>query len=817
MRTPDDPNRPLLSRPAFKPVALLLLVPVIAVAAGFAAVVLAPPFVGASYVVTEIDRRLTAAGADFTKIPRFPERSTIYANDGKTVLATVYLDNREIVKLDEVSEVMREAVLAIEDSGFYQHGPLDYSALLRALVINYKEGGFVQGGSTITTQLVKNTLGLDPFDRSFERKFQELALAIRVEEQYSKDQILELYLNEVYLGNGTYGVGTASDLYFKKDPSKLKLPQAALLAGLIRAPADYDPVVDPELAKLRRNDVINRMMALGWVDETRGEKAKAKPLGLAKNAGKLRLRRPPFFVSYLQDLMVGDPEGSFKELGRTENQRRRALFEGGLDIVTTLDPKWQLAAENAANAGWAVTPTGFGRSPEVAIVTLDNRSGAIRTMLSGRNYARDAKDFVTTGHQPGSAYKPFILATAFEQGIPPTQVFDSSSPARFPGLNEDGSVWVVDNAEGTGHGLVDLWQATASSINAVFARLIVEIGPGEVDDVTERMTALTGVKKNVRDIPGFASQATGSVEMSPLEMAAGFQTIANGGVHCIPYAIQSISRDDEVLYRHRKDCEPAIERDDANLITAMLRGVVNGGTATSAFSRFGPWPVAGKTGTAQQNTNVWFVGYTKQVSTSVWVGYPGNPAPLNNYFGTSVFGGTIAAPIWVNYMNRVMSGQPSQGFPSPPAPTTARLPSVIGLDVRAAIKQLADAGFRASTRRVDSVEPEGTVVGQKPGPGTVAEGSIVILSVSNGVPPVVRVPDVVGMRQQDAGNALRAAGFGVRLAQEETNNGNRVGRVLAQSPIAGRKAEAGTTVTITIGVEPSEPGPDVAVARSRGT
>jgi membrane peptidoglycan carboxypeptidase len=806
MQAPGDPYRPLLSRPAFKPLALLLLLPVVAVASGFAAIVLSPPFAGASFIVKEIDRRLTAAGADFTKIPRFPERSTIYANDGKTVLATVYLDNREIVELEEVSEIAQQAVLAIEDSDFYQHGPLDYSAMLRALVINYKEGGFVQGGSTITTQLVKNTLGLDPFDRSFERKFQELALAIRVEDRYTKDEILELYMNEVYLGNGTYGMGTAADFYFHKRPSQLKLPEAALLAGLIRAPADYDPIEDPDLAKLRRNDVINRMMALGWVEEERGEAAKLKPLGLAKKAGVSRLRRPPFFVSYLQDQLVADPEGVFGELGATERQRRRALFEGGLEIVTTLDPKWQRAAEKAANAPWSVAPHGFGHSPEVAIVTVDNATGAIRTMLSGRNYARDAKDFVTTGHQPGSAYKPFILAAAFEQGIPPTQVFDSTSPARFPGINQDGSTWVVDNAEGPGsRGLVDLWEATASSINVVFARLILEIGPSEVDDVTERMAALTAVKRNVRDIPGFASQATGSVEMSPLEMAAGFQTIANGGAHCIPYTIQSITRDSEQLYRHRKDCEQTIERDDANLITAMLRGVVNGGTATSAFGRFGPWPVAGKTGTAQQNTNVWFVGYTKQVSTSVWVGFPGNPEPLTRYFGTDVFGGTIAAPIWVSYMNRVMSGLPSQGFPAPPEPERARVPSVVGLEMRDAIRELAQAGFRAEVDRVDSAEPEGTVVGQRPGPGTADEGSIVILSVSNGVPPVVRVPDVVGMRQQEAGNALRAAGFRVGLAQEVTNNPNRVGRVLSQVPIAGRKAEVGSTVTITIGVEPPEP------------
>ena len=784
--------------------ALVLLVPVIVLAAGLTAIVIAPPFIGASYVVKEVDRRLTAAGADFTRIPRFPERSDIYARDAKTLLATVYLDNRELVALDDVSLPARQAVLAIEDSGFYEHGPLNYSSLARAVIENLKAGQVVQGGSTLTQQLVKNTLGLDPYDRSFQRKFQELALSIRVEQTYSKDQIIELYMNEVFLGNGVYGLGTAADFYFHRRPAKLTLAQSALLAGLIRAPSYYDPLTRPGKSLLRRNDVLNRMMALGWISTEDGEAAKAEPIGIAKGAGELRLARRPFFVDYLIDRIIADTDLEFTELGQNERQRRRALFEGGLRIVTTLDPKWQAAAQRAANRPWAVYAAHpDSQEPEVAIVSVDNASGAIRTMLSGRDYAKDAKDFVTTGHQPGSSYKPYILATAFQEGIPPTQVYDSTSPARFPGVNADGSVWVVDNAEGAGsHGLMDLYTATTHSVNVVFARLIMDVDPTKVDDVTEAMTDLTRTKNGDRDIPGFASQATGSIEMSPLEMASGFQTIANDGKHCVPYAIQSISRGDDLIYKHEAKCKQTIEPDIAHLITSMLRSVVTSGTAASALAGFGPWVVAGKTGTAQLNTNVWFVGYSAQVSTSVWVGYPGDPEPLQDYFGTSVFGGTVAAPIWRAYMGQILGGLPVRGFPSPPAPKTAPLPSVIGMPKGEAIQTLADAGFRAYVTMVDALAPKGEIVSQTPAGGQVPVGTLVRLGASTGIPPEIVVPDVVGLLAGQATKKLETAGFVVKIVEQETPVPEEVGRVLSQWPRAGRKKPAGTTITLTIGVAP---------------
>ena len=304
---PRRAGRPVTDRWAFKPVALLLLAATVAASSAAAAVILAPPFLAAGIGVRELDRRLEEAGSDFTRIPRFPQRSTIYANDGKTVLAQVYLDNREIVDLKDVNLSFRRAVLAIEDSDFYEHGALDMRSMFRAAVENVREREIVQGGSTITQQLVKNTLGLDASDQSLERKFQELALALRVEERYKKNRILSMYVNQVYLGNNVYGIGTASQFYFHKPASELSLRQAALLAGMIRAPAYYDPLKRPKKALLRRNDVLNRMEALGWLGQERGDEIERKGLGLPPDVGELHLPKPPFLVSFVKDQILEGP------------------------------------------------------------------------------------------------------------------------------------------------------------------------------------------------------------------------------------------------------------------------------------------------------------------------------------------------------------------------------------------------------------------------------------------------------------------------------------------------------------------------------
>ena len=794
MGAPSSPRgadpRPLHDRTGFKPFAVLLLIPVVLLASGLMAVVLAPPFIGAAVGVKQIDDKVTALGADFTRIPRFPERSTIYARDGKTVLATVFLDNRELVRLKNISQPAQDAVLAIEDSGFYQHGPLNWTSLLRAMIANARAGHVVEGASTITQQLVKNTLGLDPYDRSFERKLQEFALAIRVEKKYTKDDIFELYLNQVYLANGVYGIGTASEYYFDKPASELTLTEGATLAGIIRCPKCYDPIAHPRHSRIRRNDVLNRMIGQGILSPARGLKAKSRPLGLAEDAGVFRKKTQPYFVTYLVRQILANPSGEFDTLGKSEEARKRKLYEGGLSITTTFDPKWQAYAQAAANAPYSYAtpyhPPG-SLPPDVSIVSEDVKSGAIRTLLSGRNFAQDQLDLANTAHAPGSSFKPYILAAAFNEGIPPTQTYSSKSPYYPPDGWPGSSCNCVTNAEGPGDsGLINLYTATTDSVNVVFAQLIQDVGAQNVVDMAHRM----GVTSELLPV---LSLATGSVPVTPLDQASGYQTLANGGVHCVPYTVESITDDRGTVYQHQPDCTAAIKPEIAHLVTSMLQSVVSSGTGTNAA--LGTWPVAGKTGTANGNTNVWFVGYTSQVVTAVWVGPPGTLYSMGD-----VFGGTVAAPIWHNYMYRVMQGQPAVGFPSAPPPPEGNVPNVVGLLEAPAKKTLVTAGFQSSSETTHSSEPAGTVVEQTPAGGTAAGlGSIVVIKISDGVAAAAQVPRVVGLSGSAARTALEDAGFIVRIVDRIVTDPSAYDQVVAQSPGGGVRADKGTTVTIVVG------------------
>jgi membrane peptidoglycan carboxypeptidase len=793
-RRPRPPRvRHVRDRISFKPIAALLLIPVILATAILTAAVLAPPFAAAGFGVNEVRSRLDALGSDFTRIPRFPERSTIFAADG-SVLTRVYLDNREIVPLSAIAPVAQRAVLAIEDSDFFEHGALDWSSLIRAMIENARAGEVVQGGSTITQQLVGSTLGANRFDQSIEGKLQELAIAIRVEQQYSKAKIFEMYLNQVYMGNGVYGFGTAAEFYFRKPARKLTLLEGATLAGMIRAPEYYDPLDRPTKMRLRRNDVIKRMGALGLITHEREEKLKAKPLKLPEHAGRTLRRHPPFFVRYLTDQIVANETGEFDALGRTERARRRALYEGGLDIHTTLQPHWQRWAEEAANRPLSVgiTPPPGSPAPDVSIVTIDNDTGAVKVILSGRNYRRDELDLATTPHQPGSAFKPFVLAGAFKVGIPPTQTYSSSSPWCSPLWDDEDHC--VSNAEGGGIGTVDLWTATEDSINVVFAQLIFDVGPSVVADIAARMIGMDPRTEGFLPVPALA---TGSVGISPIDMAAGYQTIANDGKHCDPYTVQSIERDGKMLLEHERTCDPVLKQGDARLITAMLEAVPISGTAAGAFGAWGDWPVAGKTGTAQENTNVWFSGYTKQYTTTVWVGSPGNPYPMG-----SVFGGTIAAPIWVAYMSRVMQGMPAFSFPEPPKPPEAPVPNVVGMSRNDAKAALSEAGFRVNVEISDSLSPKGQVFSQSPGGGSVTPlGTMVTIFVSTGEPAQVTIPRLVDMPGFEARALLQSLGLVANVVKVETDDPDLVGFVLAQDPHTGTQVVQGSTVTILVGKE----------------
>jgi membrane peptidoglycan carboxypeptidase len=823
MRTMSPPphrarGRPFTDRWAYKPVAFLLLVPVIVVGAALTAIVIAPPFAGMAVGVHTINDNLQAAGANFTRIPPAPQRSTIYANDGKTVLAHVYLDNREIVPLHEISPYAQRAVLAVEDENFYEHGALSLSSMMRALAQNIRAGEVVQGGSTITQQLVKLTLGLDPSDRSIGRKFQELALAMRVEQKYSKSRILEMYLNQVYLGNNVYGIATASRFYFHVRAAKLDLPQAALLAGLIRAPLYYDPLAHPKKAWLRRNDVLNAMIRIGpengGITPKQGARAKDASLELAPHVGRVRLPTPPFIVDYVKQQIEEDPNGWYSFLGSTPEERDKALAQGGYSIITTLDPSWEKYAQQAADRPWALTPAYPAHTPpaDLAIVSLDARTGAIRTMLSGRDYQKDKVNTVTTPHQPGSSFKAYVLAAAFEEGIPPTAIYSGVQGAiDDPRCETNGQPWVVINAEGTSLGSMNLYQATADSVNAVFAHLILDVGPENVADIAHRMGITT-------PLPAVCSLATGSVGITPLDQASGYQTLANDGVHCIPYAVAEIRRRQQVLFRQRPECTRVLPEPIAALETDVLKGPVTSGTAASVFGgSLGKWPLAGKTGTSDLNKNVWFAGYTRQVVTAVWVGSQGRPYPLSEYWGFDVFGGTIAAPIFKAYMLEVMAGQPVEDFPNG---TLGTVPSVVGKTIDEARSLLRRAHFRVSVRVTGSYLPQGTVISQDPAAGSQSvPKTVVTIWVSNGVAPIVTLPDVVGQTVDAARSSLGGIHIFVTVVEQSVGLARNDGIVMSMDPAAGSKVKEGSSVTLFVGVykgSTSSPSPSPSPGNGQG-
>jgi len=794
------PSDPLSDRWAFKPVALLLLLATLVASAGLLAILISPPFLAAGAGVQKIQGRLNADGASFTGIPRLPQRSTIYASDGKTVLARIYLDNREVVPLNRISPNVIKAVLAIEDSQFYNHGAIDLTSVIRAIGANIRSGSFTQGGSTITQQLVKNTIGTNT--PTLERKFKELALAERVEQHYTKDQILELYLNDVFLANNVYGIGTAARFYFHESAAKLNLAQAALLAGLIQSPSYDDPVAHPRHAYLRRNDVLNRMIALGeqhdpmGVSVKRGEAAKNRPIIL--HTGGNYLPTPPFLVDYVRQELIDDPNGWYGVLGNTPQERENTLKEGGLSIITTLNPNWQKAAQKAANQPWAIAPANPGYSPEpdVGIVSLGTRTGAIKTMLSGRDYQKDQLNLVTTPHQPGSSFKPYVLATAFEQGIPPTATFSGAQGPIAGCFNQDGSVWNVTNAEGTSLGMVNLYDATAYSINAVFARLAEQVGPQNVADMAHRLGITT-------PLPPVCALGTGSVGITPLDQASGYQTFANSGVHCTPYAVSEIRRNNKVLYDQTPDCNRVLAAPIANLVNKVLEGPVTYGTAAAVFSSgWGKWPIRGKTGTADSNKELWFAGYTRQVTTAVWVGSPHIPYPMPNYWGTSVFGGTIAAPIWKAYMLQVLQGMPARQFP--PA-ALGQVPNVVGMDQQTAISTLKSAGYRAKINVIQSYLPQGQVLTQNPAGGTQSVGGITVtLEVSNGVAQKVTIPSVKGLSLASAEAALSAINVTPVISYKQTSDPTLDGIVIGVTPDAGTQVLEGTSATLYVWQGPAQ-------------
>lgn len=565
---------------------------------------------------------------------RVAQPTKIYSADNR-LLANFFLENREVRPLSQISTDLIHAQVAVEDERFYQHKGVDTQGLVRAAVINLLSGSTKEGASTITQQYIRNTiLSNERYEISIKRKIREMVLASELEKMFTKDQILEKYLNTVYFGDGAYGAEAAARTYFGKAANQLTLAEAALLAGLPQSPLRLNPYYNPAGAKARQRWVLGRMVANHYITQDQADEADKQPLVYKKSIDPNQgIYDCGYFVSYIRKQLLTQYPDSL-------------VFKGGLKVYTTIDTRLQRDAERAVRSVLSRP-----NDPDAALVSIDPSDGYIKAMYGGRNYAVSHYNAATQGRrQPGSSFKMFVLVTALEKGIPPRRPIDSSSPAIIPSHPP----WKVSNSEGSGRGYITITQATKFSVNAVFARLIWEIGARDVARTAQRM-GITSF------IPAFPSIALGSAPVSPLDMASAYGTLAANGIHQKPTGIIKIlDVDNNVIYEHKPAGVRVLTPNIAWAATQQLMGVVGGGTGTRA--RLSGREVAGKTGTAQNYQDAWFCGYTPQLSTAVWMGYLRGSIPMRSVHGQRAFGGTFCAPIWHAFMAAALAGEPRLDF-----------------------------------------------------------------------------------------------------------------------------------------------------------
>ena len=583
----------------------------------------------------------------------------IYAADG-SLLASLHAQyNRQAVTIDQMAPSMQQAVIASEDARFYQHSAIDPIGILRALWADLRAKSAVQGGSTITEQYVKQAYTGN--QRSVFRTFREALLAAQLERIYSKKTILESYLNTVYFGDGAYGVEAAAQTYFNVHASQLTLSQSALLVGVIPAPGDYSPIAHPQLAEARRQQVLDRMAAVGDLTAEQAAQAKAAPPRLA-NASNVEVSRFPWFVDAVQTYL-------FSRYGEAK------VFSGGLNVVTTLNP----AAQQAAEAVMAQTLPDPNQ-PDDALVSIDPATGYVTALVGGRGYSTGGYNIAVQGRrQPGSSFKPFVLIAALENGITPSTTFSGPSTICLPGWKPDCH---VTNFNGESFGSIPLDQATYDSVNTVYAQLVLKVGPQAAVNVANAMgipgpswlpprpgCKPTGENNCGTLLTPLPSIALGSEEVTPLEMASAYATLAAGGVYRAPKVVAKVTdASGNVLESGPSAPQQAISPQIAATATSVLQEVIAKGTGTAAnIGR----PEAGKTGTASDYRNAWFVGYTPNLATAIWMGYRDSTKPMLNVLGVAqVTGGTLPALMWANYMKTVLATVPPTDFGAPAAPSS---------------------------------------------------------------------------------------------------------------------------------------------------
>jgi penicillin-binding protein 1A len=658
-------------------------------------------------VVTPITCVIVIIGAlIFLPLPAtLPQPKPILESDVTHVLDTagneiaVFKQVETYIKVEpaDIPQVMKDAVVAAEDKHFYEHGGIDVGSTLRALWDDLQNRAAVQGGSTITQQYVKNAFTTG--ERTIGRKIREAILAGQLDRKKSKEEILYDYLSTIYFGEHAYGIGAAAQTYFRTPVPQLSLSQAALLASVIPAPSKYSPRVAPQVAEQRRVLVLDEMLAQGRIDQAAHDAAVAQPLWLAVDGdppdpAAVTLVFPPqssqsaqpWFTQYVKDWLEQNLPGCVPD-------DCPLLDKGGLTVKTTLDPKVQQAAEEEVAKSMGNNDPNL----QMSLVAVEPPTGYVRAIVGGRDF--NASQYNTgvlfPGRQTGSAFKPFVLAAALEQGIPLTKRY---SGATF--TTNDGTA--VHNVEGEGAGPWDLRAATVHSVNAVFARLISDVGVEQSEEMARRLGVNLAPFDPVND---GVSVALGVKDARPLDMASAFGVFANHGKRAAPTPVIEVTDSTgKVVLDNSKAAEnakPVIADVIADNVTDILRGVLTSGTA--AGKGLGDRPAAGKTGTAEYASNAWFVGFTPTLSTAVWMGHLdcGAAIPECGMHGINgvreVFGGTIPASTWQHFMKRALEGVPITEF-SQPAPIQS---------FTDAARRAARGGFDPGPRRYPSGPPDG--------------------------------------------------------------------------------------------------------------
>ena len=568
--------------------------------------------------------------------------SFLYASDGSLLGVVPTETNRQPLPLQAISPWLPKATIAIEDRRFWNHGALDYQGIARALYSDVTAGRIVQGGSTITQELVRN-LYIGSSKRTLGRKLKEACLAVRLSEQWSKSQILSAYLNDVFYGGHAYGAQAGAQTFFSTTAQRLTLPQAALLAGLPQAPSVYNPVTHPATALQRRNEVLRALLAADAITPRQYSYAVDAPLGL-KLGHLYSVQVHPNFFGWAEQQLI-------------RRYDARGVEGGGLDVRTTLDMQMQNAAQTAI-AGVLRQKT----DPSAALVAIDPRTGAVRAMLGYTPDGRRLQFNLATqsGRTAGSAFKPFVLATAAQQGISLYSGFSGPSQLTIPDPRcaTNGVPWTVHNFADESGGFMDLVNATAHSVNTIFAQLVLKVGPANVVKVAHQM----GITSALQPV---CSITLGTQAINPLEMTDGYATLAARGIHHAPQAIEMArAPNGQVIDRLSTTGDRVLSQNAADLVTYALQRVVQYGTGTAAS--LGSRPTAGKTGTAENFEDAWFCGFVPQLAACVWVGYPKGEIPLLGVEGVGqVFGGSLPAEIWNRFMSVAVANQPVKQFATP--------------------------------------------------------------------------------------------------------------------------------------------------------